>query len=88
MRTRADLKGITSAVVPHYASAQCQIMIQGTWVVSQVVYSSGGGALRTIQTVGCGERCFQDEYERHCCVAAQGKEEGCKGCLIGVKGFR
>ena len=30
MRTRADLKGITSAVVPHYASAQCHFMVQGT----------------------------------------------------------
>ena len=30
MRTRADLKGITSAVVPLYASDKCQIMVQGT----------------------------------------------------------
>jgi hypothetical protein len=30
MRTQADLKEITSAVVPLYASAQCQIMVQGT----------------------------------------------------------
>jgi hypothetical protein len=27
MRTRADLKGITGAVVPLYASAQCQFMV-------------------------------------------------------------
>ena len=44
MKTRAGLKGITNAAVPLYGSTRCHLMVQGTWVVNQVVYSSGGGA--------------------------------------------
>jgi hypothetical protein len=78
-------------VKPHLQT--CNITRHGSsfgdelWVVSQVGYSSGGGALRTIQAVGCGERCFQDEYERHRCVAAQGKEEGGQSLLDWSEGL-
>ncbi len=30
MRTRAELKGITTAVLPLYASTRCHFMVQGT----------------------------------------------------------
>jgi len=41
MGTGADLKGITNEAVPLYGSTRCHLMVQGTWVVNRVVYSSG-----------------------------------------------
>jgi hypothetical protein len=35
------------------------------------------------QAAGCIEGRFQGEHERHSRAAAKGKEEGCKGRLIG-----
>jgi hypothetical protein len=48
MTTRADLKGVTNAAVPLYGSTRRHLMIQGTWVLNRVVYSSKGGAKRTM----------------------------------------